>query len=206
MVTHYTSCPLCEATCGVAVEVDGQRVVSVRGDEADPFSRGYICPKGTALSDLHHDPDRLRHPMRRDGDRWVEMGWDEAIELVATKLRAIRREHGADAIAVYQGNPTAHNLGLLTIGQLALRTLGTKNMYSATSLDQLPHMLAALQMFGSQLLMPVPDVDRADLFICLGANPLASNGSLMTAPDMRGRLKAIQARGGRVVVLDPRRT
>jgi len=206
VVTHYTSCPLCEATCGVAVEVDGQRVVSVRGDEADPFSRGYICPKGTALSDLHHDPDRLRHPMRRDGDRWVEMGWDEAIELVATKLRAIRREHGADAIAVYQGNPTAHNLGLLTIGQLALRTLGTKNMYSATSLDQLPHMLAALQMFGSQLLMPVPDVDRADLFICIGANPLASNGSIMTAPDMRGRLKAIQARGGRVIVLDPRRT
>ena len=206
MVTRYTSCPLCEATCGVAIEVDGERVVSVRGDDADPFSRGYICPKGTALADLHHDPDRLRHPMRRDGERWIEMAWDEAIELVATKLRAIRREHGADAIAVYQGNPTAHNLGLLTIGQLALRTLGTKNMYSATSNDQLPHMLAALQMFGSQLLMPVPDVDRADLFICLGANPLASNGSIMTAPDMRGRLKAIQARGGRVIVLDPRRT
>jgi anaerobic selenocysteine-containing dehydrogenase len=206
VVTRYTSCPLCEATCGVAIEVEGERVVSVRGDEADPFSRGYMCPKGSALADLHHDPDRLRHPVRRDGDRWIEMGWDEAIELVAGKLRAIRREHGADSIAVYQGNPTAHNLGLLTIGQLALRTLGTKNMYSATSLDQLPHMLAALQMFDSQLLMPVPDVDRADLFICLGANPLASNGSLMTAPDMRGRFKAIQARGGRVIVLDPRRT
>ncbi|HEY1814312.1 MAG TPA: molybdopterin oxidoreductase family protein [Kofleriaceae bacterium] len=206
MATRYTSCPLCEATCGVAVELDGDRVTSVRGDDADTFSRGYICPKGTALADLHHDPDRLRHPMRRDGDTWHELGWDEAIDLVATKLRAIRRAHGADSIAVYQGNPTAHNLGLLTIGQLALRTLGTKNMYSATSLDQLPHMLAALQMFGSQLLMPVPDVDRTDLFICLGANPLASNGSLMTAPDMRGRLKAIQARGGRVIVIDPRRT
>ncbi len=206
MATHFTSCPLCEATCGVVVEVDGNRAVSVRGDDADSFSRGYICPKGTALGDLHHDPDRLRRPIRRDGDTWHELGWDEAIELVASKLRAIRREHGADSIAVYQGNPTAHNLGLLTIGQLALRTLGTKNMYSATSLDQLPHMLAALQMFGSQLLMPVPDVDRTDLFICLGANPLASNGSLMTAPDMRGRLKAIQARGGRVIVLDPRRT
>ena len=204
--THYRSCPLCEATCGVAIETDGDRVVSVRGDDADPFSKGYICPKGTALADLHHDPDRLRRPVRRDGDRWIEMAWDEALDLVATRLREIRSAHGPHAIAVYQGNPTAHNLGLMTFGQLALRSLGTKNMYSATSLDQLPHMLAALQMFGNQLLMPVPDVDRTDLFICLGANPLASNGSLMTAPDIRGRLKAIRERGGQVIVLDPRRT
>jgi anaerobic selenocysteine-containing dehydrogenase len=204
--THFRSCPLCEATCGVAIEVDGDRVVSVRGDEADPFSKGYICPKGTALADLHHDPDRLRTPMRREGDAWHPLGWDEALELVAGRLRAIRSEHGADAVAVYQGNPTAHNLGLMTYGQLALRTLRTKNMYSATSLDQLPHMLAALQMFGNQLLMAVPDVDRTDLFICLGANPLASNGSIMTAPDIRGRLKAVRDRGGRVIVLDPRRT
>jgi anaerobic selenocysteine-containing dehydrogenase len=204
--THYRSCPLCEATCGVAIEVDGDRVVSVRGDDADPFSKGYICPKGTALADLHHDPDRLRTPMRRDGDTWTAIGWDEALDLVATKLREIRARDGADAIAVYQGNPSAHNLGLLTYGQLTLRTLGTKNMYSATSLDQLPHMLAALQMFGNQLLMPVPDVDRTDLFICLGANPLASNGSIMTAPDIKGRLKAVRDRGGRVIVLDPRRT
>ncbi|HEY5927711.1 MAG TPA: molybdopterin oxidoreductase family protein [Kofleriaceae bacterium] len=204
--THFRSCPLCEATCGVAIEVDGDRVVSVRGDDADPFSKGYICPKGTALADLHHDPDRLRTPMRRDGDTWSPLGWTEALDLVASRLREIRDQHGPDAIGVYQGNPTAHNLGLLTYGQLALRTLGTKNMYSATSLDQLPHMLAALQMFGHQLLMPVPDVDRTDLFICLGANPLASNGSIMTAPDMRGRLKAIRDRGGKVIVLDPRRT
>ncbi len=204
--THYRSCPLCEATCGVAIEVDGDRVVSVRGDEADPFSKGYICPKGTALADLHHDPDRLRVPMRRDGETWHEMSWDEALDLVASKLREIRAKHGADAVAAYQGNPSAHNLGLLTYGQLTLRTLGTKNMYSATSLDQLPHMLAALTMFGNQLLMPVPDVDRSDLFICLGANPLASNGSIMTAPDIRGRLKAIRDRGGKVIVLDPRRT
>ena len=204
--THYRSCPLCEATCGVAVEVDGDRVVAVRGDEDDPFSKGYICPKATALADLHHDPDRLRSPVRREGDTWQPLGWDEALDHVAAKLRETRARHGADAVAVYQGNPTAHNLGLLTYGQLALRTLGTKNMYSATSLDQLPHMLAALQMFGNQLLMAVPDVDRTDLIICLGANPLASNGSIMTAPDIRGRLKAIRDRGGRVIVLDPRRT
>jgi len=204
--THYATCTLCEATCGVAVEVDGDRVVSVRGDEADPFSKGYICPKGTALADLHHDPDRLRRPLIRDGAGWREAGWDEALDLVARRLKEIRAAHGKHAIAVYQGNPTAHNLGLLTYAQVVLRTLGTRNMYSATSLDQLPHMLAALQMFGNQLLMPVPDVDRCDLFICLGANPLASNGSIMTAPDIKGRLKAIQARGGRVIVLDPRRT
>ena len=202
----YRSCPLCEAACGVAIEVEGDRVLAVRGDEGDPFSRGFICPKGAALADLHHDPDRLTRPMLRDGSSWRELGWDEAFELVATKLGNIRKAYGNDAVAVYQGNPTAHNLGLITYGQLLMRTLGTKNAYSATSLDQLPHMLAALMMFGNQLLMPVPDIDRADLFICLGANPLASNGSIMTAPDVKRRLKAIRDRGGKVIVIDPRRT
>lgn len=204
--THYRSCPLCEATCGVAIEVDGDTVTSVRGDEADPFSKGYLCPKASALGDLHHDPDRLRRPMMREGTSWRELGWDQAFELVATRLQAIRAEHGHDAVAIYQGNPTAHNLGLMTYGQLFLRRFDTKNAYSATSVDQLPHMLAALTMFGDQLLMPVPDIDRTDYFLALGANPLASNGSIMTAPDVKSRLKAVQARGGQVVVVDPRRT
>ena len=204
--TAYRTCPLCEATCGVAIEIEGNRVLSVRGDEADPCSKGYICPKGVALVDLHSDPDRLTRPIVRNGAGWQEVGWEAAFDLVAERLIRIRQTYGKDAVAVYQGNPTAHNLGLLTYGQVLLRTLGTKNAYSATSLDQLPHMLAALLMFGNQLLMPVPDVDRTDLFICLGANPIASNGSLMTAPDMRARLKAIRDRGGRVIVIDPRRT
>ena len=190
----------------MAIEVEGDRVVSVRGDADDPFSKGYICPKAVALADLHDDPDRLRRPLRRDGDSWRELAWDEAYDLVANKLRDIQRRHGRHAVAIYQGNPTVHNLGLMTLGQLAFRSLRTRNRYSATSNDQLPHMLAALLMFGNQILMPVPDLDRTDLFICLGANPLASTGSLMTAPDMRGRLKAIRARGGKVIVLDPRRT
>ncbi|MBK9035933.1 MAG: molybdopterin-dependent oxidoreductase [Myxococcales bacterium] len=204
--THYRSCPLCEATCGVAIDVDGAQVTSIRGDADDPFSRGYLCPKATALADLHHDPDRLRRPMIRDGATWREAGWDEALELVARRLRAIRTDHGKDAVAVYQGNPTGHNLGLLTYGQLLLRKLGTRNAYSATSLDQLPHMLAALTMFGDQLLMPVPDLDRTDCMLALGANPLASNGSIMTAPDVKGRLKALLARGGSLIVVDPRAT
>jgi anaerobic selenocysteine-containing dehydrogenase len=204
--TVYRSCPLCEATCGLAITTDGDRVVSVRGDERDPFSRGYVCPKGAAVADLHHDPDRLRRPVVRDGASWREVSWDAAFDLVAERLGSVRRAHGNDAVAVYQGNPTVHNLGLMTYGQLLVRSLATRNRYSATSLDQLPHMLAALTMFGHQLLMPVPDVDRSDLFLCLGANPLVSNGSIMTAPDMRGRLKAIRDRGGRVIVLDPRRT
>src|SRR6266705_2268821 len=146
VVTHHHSCTLCEATCGITVTTDGDRVVDIRGDQHDPISRGYICPKAAALADLHHDPDRLRRPLVREGETWREVGWDAALDLVASRLRETRARFGADAIAVYQGNPTAHNLGLLTYGQLALRTLGTRNQYSATSLDQLPHMLAALTM------------------------------------------------------------
>lgn len=218
--THFRTCTLCEAGCGIAITTAAPtaaphaaaphsappQILDIRGDDADPFSRGYICPKATALADLHDDPDRLRHPLLREGSTHRTLAWDEAYDLVAARLLAIRAQHGPDAIAVYQGNPTAHNLGLLTFGQLLFRTLGTRNQYSATSLDQLPHMLAALLMFGNQLLMPVPDIERTDLFICLGANPLASNGSIMTAPDVRSRLKAIRDRGGRVIVLDPRRT
>jgi anaerobic selenocysteine-containing dehydrogenase len=204
--THYRSCTLCEATCGVAIEVEGDRVVSIRGDDADPFSQGYICPKATALADLHEDPDRLRTPMIREGETWRAASWDEALDLVARRLSEIQAQHGKDALAVYQGNPTAHNLGLLTFAQVALRKLGTRNCFSATSVDQLPHMLAALLMFGDALMMAVPDVDRTDFFLCLGGNPLVSNGSIMTAPDMKRRLKGVRARGGRVVVVDPRRT
>jgi anaerobic selenocysteine-containing dehydrogenase len=204
--THYRSCTLCEATCGVAIEVEGDRVVSIRGDDADPFSQGYICPKATALADLHEDPDRLRKPMIREGTTWREASWDEAYALVVRRLGEIRTQHGNDALAVYQGNPTVHNLGLITYGQLLLRQLDTKNCFSATSADQLPHMLAAQQMFGDGIMMPVPDVDRTDFFLCIGGNPLVSNGSIMTAPDMKRRLKAIRSRGGKVVVVDPRRT
>jgi anaerobic selenocysteine-containing dehydrogenase len=205
--TAFRTCPFCEATCGLAIELDdGGAVVSVRGDADDVFSRGFICPKGASFGEYHTDPDRLRAPLKREGDQFVEVGWDQAFDEIAGRLLAIREAHGRDAIAVYQGNPTVHNLGLLTFGQLFLRNLGTRNLYSATSADQLPHMLAAMRMFGHQLLFPVPDIDRSELFVILGANPAVSNGSLMTAPGMRRRLEELRARGGEVVVVDPRRT
>jgi anaerobic selenocysteine-containing dehydrogenase len=204
--THLSTCTLCEATCGIEVEVSGTRVTSIRGDEADPFSQGYVCPKATALADLYEDPDRLREPVKRTANGWKTIGWDEAFDEVARSLRAVQRTYGKDAIGVYQGNPTAHSLGLLTYGQVFLRGLGTRNRYSATSADQLPHMLSSLLMLGEQALFPIPDVDRTDYMLAMGANPLVSNGSVMTAPNIRRRLKDLQKRGGKLVAIDPRRS
>jgi anaerobic selenocysteine-containing dehydrogenase len=206
---HYQGCHLCEASCGIRITVDERGAISdVRGDPDDPFSRGYVCPKVMGLVDVHQDPDRLRTPLARraKGAPLEPIGWDEAFDLVGSRIRAIRREHGADSLAVYQGNPTAHNFGLLTYGQIFMRRLGTKNLYSATSADQLPHMLSSLLMFGHQLLLPVPDVDRTKYLLVIGANPAVSNGSLMTAPDLKRRLAELRGRGGRIVVVDPRRT
>ncbi len=192
--------------CGVVITTEGDRVVDIRGDPQDPLSKGYVCPKVVGLGALHEDPDRLRRPLVREGRQWREVGWGEALDRAARGLRDAARAHGRDAVGAYQGNPTIHNLDLLTYGQLLMRRLRTRRRFSATSVDQLPHMLAALQMFGNQLLMPVPDVERADLWILLGANPAVSHGSLMSGGDPKRRIRELRARGGRVVVLDPRRT
>ncbi|MCU0677027.1 MAG: molybdopterin oxidoreductase family protein [Myxococcota bacterium] len=206
MRTVHGSCPLCEAMCGIEVDVDRGRVVAIRGDERDPFSRGHVCPKAFALKDLHEDPDRLRRPMRRVGDRWEPMEWDAAIAFAADRIAEVQAKHGRDAFGAYLGNPTAHNLGAIVFAPLVLKSLRTKNRFSATSVDQLPHMFASYFALGHQLLFPIPDLDRTDFFLAFGANPLASNGSIMTAGDVRGRLRAIRDRGGRVVYVDPRRT
>ena len=204
--THYRTCHLCEAMCGVAIEVQNGKVAAIKGDENDPLSRGHICPKAVALQDLHEDPERLRRPVRKTATGWEEMSWDEAFDLVARRLHEVRKAHGRNSIGVYLGNPNVHNHGAtMTITPL-LRAIGTQNRFSATSNDQLPHMLASLEMFGHQVLFPIPDIDRTDLFICIGGNPMASNGSLMTVPDFRGRVKELRKRGGKLVVIDPRRT
>ena len=203
--THYRTCNLCEAMCGVEVEIEGNQILSVRGDSQDVFSRGHVCPKSTALKDLYDDPDRLRQPVRRVGDRWEPMSWEEAFEEVVDRIQRIQEEHGRDSVGVYLGNPNAHNFGTLVFGPPFLRTLGSKNRFSATSCDQLPLMMASYFMFGHQLLFPVPDVDRTDFMMLIGANPLASNGSIMAAPGIKKRLEGISKRGGKVVVVDPRR-
>ena len=203
---HYRACNLCEAICGLEITVANGAIVDLRGDPLDPLSHGHICPKGSALIDLHADPDRLTTPIRRAGSGWEPIAWDDAFDLVAARLKAVVAEHGDDAVAIYLGNPNVHNSGTLLSSGGFLRAFATKNRFSATSVDQLPHHRAALEMFGHPMLIPIPDVDRTDYFLVMGANPLASNGSIMTAPGMRSRMKDVQARGGRVVVIDPRRT
>ena len=203
--THYRTCHLCEAMCGVALQVHGGRVVSVRGDKDDPLSRGYICPKAAALGDLQDDPDRLRHPLRRTAAGkglagYTRISWDEALAEVAERLPAIQAAHGNNAVAVYAGNPTVHNYSALLSWLFFVKSLRTRSRFSATSVDQLPHHLTSLLMFGHQLLLPIPDVDRTDFMLILGANPAVSNGSLMTAPGIAKRLTAIRERGGQVVL------
>lgn len=203
---HHRTCNLCEAMCGLEVEIEGDEVVSIRGDAQDVFSRGHVCPKATALKDLYDDPDRLKQPVRRVGDRWEPLSWTEALDEVADRIHEIQSEHGRDAVGVYLGNPNAHNFGTMVFGPPFLRALGSKNRFSATSCDQLPLMMASYFMYGHQLLFPVPDVDRTDFMMLIGANPLASNGSIMAAPGIKKRLEAISNRGGKVVVVDPRRS
>ena len=203
-------CNLCEAICGLELTIEGRDVVGVRGNPDDPLSRGHICPKGVAIADVYADPDRLRRPVRRVGEgtdaRWQEIGWDEAFDLVADNLARVINEHGDDALGVYLGNPNAHSLGSMTHGTAMFKSFRTKNRYSATSVDQLPHQLVAHLVFGHQLFLPIPDIDRTSWFLVVGGNPMASNGSLMTVPDFPQRLRDLRARGGRMVVLDPRRT
>ncbi|MEW6738240.1 MAG: molybdopterin-dependent oxidoreductase, partial [Acidobacteriota bacterium] len=203
---HYRNCNLCEAMCGVEITLQADKSLSIRGDQDDPFSRGHICPKAVALQDVYYDKDRLKYPVRRTPNGWQRIGWDEAFDEVARQLKHIQTQYGRNAVGMYIGNPTVHNYGSLLFGPTFIRSLHTRNRFSATSVDQLAHHFAAYFMFGHQLLLPVPDLDRTDFLLILGGNPAVSNGSLMTAPDVAKRLQAIRQRGGRVVVIDPRRT
>jgi anaerobic selenocysteine-containing dehydrogenase len=205
MATAYRTCPLCEATCGLELTLDGERVAAIRGDADDVFSHGFVCPKGAALKQLHEDPDAVTTPLVRNGDGFRAASWDEAFALIDERLSPILAAD-RNAVALYFGNPTIHNLSGTLYGPVLGRALSTRNVFTASSVDQLPKQLACALMFGTGTTVPVPDVDRTGHLLMLGANPLASNGSLMTAPDMRGRLRALRARGGKLVVVDPRRT
>jgi anaerobic selenocysteine-containing dehydrogenase len=203
---HHRICPLCEACCGLELKVSEGKVVSIRGHEADVFSAGYICPKGVALKDLHEDPDRLRTPLvKRDG-KFVPASWQEAFDEIERRVTPILAAHGRDAVALSLGNPGAHKMGLLLYGPKLRKAIGSRNMFSASTLDQMPRHLVSGLAYGNLFTVPVPDIARTDYLLVLGANPLASNGSMWTVPDFRGKAKALRARGGKFVVIDPRRT
>lgn len=201
-------CPFCEATCGLSIEVENDTIKSVRGDKEDPFSRGFICPKAYGVKEMHHDPDRLRRPVRKTDEGWEEISWDEAYAEVGARLQDIRKQHGNDAIGYYTGNPVIHDLGALLYQPLLLRALDTRNSFNSSAIDTLPKIVQTGLMFGRPfpLAVPVPDIDRTDHLLVIGANPVVSHGSLMTMPDAPGRLRGVRERGGKLVVIDPRRS
>jgi anaerobic selenocysteine-containing dehydrogenase len=204
--TAYRICPFCEACCGLELDLEAKQVVRIRGDERDVFSNGFLCPKAVGLKDLHADPDRLRTPLIKRNGQFVAATWDEAYAEIERRLPPVIAAGGPNAVATVLGNPVAHKMGLSLYFPRLARALGTRNMFSASSVDQVPKMLSVGLMFGAWLSVPVPDIERSQFLLILGANPMVSNGSLWTVPDFRGKAKALRARGGKIVVVDPRRT
>ena len=203
---HYRTCNLCEAMCGLKVEHQGTNILSIKGDEQDPFSQGHICPKAVALQDLYEDPDRLTSPIERTENGWQKISWQDAFDKAAAGIAKVQAQHGNNALGVYLGNPNVHNLGGMLSIRHILGALKTRTRFSATSVDQLPHHIVAMHLFGHQLRIPVPDINRTNHMVIIGANPLASNGSIMTVANVRQKIKDIKKRGGKVVVIDPRKT
>ncbi len=204
--THYRTCNFCEAMCGLEIKYKDNQIISIKGDKKDLFSKGHICPKATALQDIYQDKDRLKTPLKKTKNGWQKISWEDAFQEVDHKLKTIQKKYGNNAVGTYRGNPNVHNLGTLLFGTPFIQGLKTQQKYSATSVDQLPHHIASLKMFGHHMLIPIPDIDHTDFMLIIGANPVISNGSLMSAPGFSNRLKAIQKRGGKFVVIDPRRT
>lgn len=202
---HHRTCHICEANCGVLVELEGRRVISIKGDLENPLSRGHICPKATALEDLQNDPDRLRSPQKRVGEEWHEISWEQAFREIGEKTRAILARDPAST-ATYIGNPNAHSYGNALNAHHLTKALGTKSQFSASTVDQMPHQVANLLVYGHASMFGIPDIDRTETLIIIGGNPMASNGSVWTVPDFRNRVRALKARGGQLVVIDPRRT
>jgi len=204
MGQHSRTCHICEANCGLLIELDGERIVSIRGNPADVLSRGHVCPKATAIADIEEDPDRLRTPVRRAGAGWEPVAWEEAFADIGQRYAAIKAQGGEGAL--YIGNPNAHNYANGFAFPLLKKALATPNVFSASTVDQIPQQLVNMWVYGHNALWPIPDIDRTRLMVVIGANPLASNGSTWTVPDVKARVKALKARGGRLVVVDPRRT
>lgn len=204
--THYRNCNICEAMCGVEIKYQDKQIISIKGDKNDPFSKGHMCPKALGLQDFYEDKDRLKTPIKRTDNGWVELTWDEAYAEIAERFGEIQSTFGKNALGVYLGNPNAHNVGNALFLKPFMKSLGTINRFSSASTDQMPHHVASNYMLGNGMLIPVPDIDRTDFMLIIGGNPVVSNGSMMTAPGVLQRMKGIQQRGGKVVVVDPKRT
>lgn len=204
--SHFRACHLCEAICGLEIKTQGQEILSIKGDHKDPFSTGHLCPKAMALKDLHEDQDRVRQPLKKVNGQWQEIDWQTAIDEVAKRIADIQQKHGNDSVGVYAGNPNVHNYGNMTHGRLLRKALQTRNNFSATSLDQLPHHLVSYLLYGHQFMLPIPDIDHTEFMLIIGGNPLVSNGSIMTVPNVTKRLQQIQKRGGEFIAIDPRKT
>ena len=204
--TRPKTCNLCEAGCGLLIDVEDNRVVRIRADDDDPLSRGYMCAKAIALQEVQEDSDRLQRPVRRTPSGWEEISWEEALDEVASNLARIQLRDGNDAVGTYLGNPGAHNFGTVAYIIFLRKALETRNNYTASSCDQNPKHASSLYLFGNVFKIAIPDIDHTDFLLMLGANPVVSNGSLMTAPGIRRHLRELKERGGRLVVVDPRRT
>nr|BFE50795.1 hypothetical protein GCM10017745_42220 [Saccharothrix mutabilis subsp. capreolus] len=207
MTTAHRTCPICDSVCGLKIELTAAgRVTRVTGDERDPFTGGYICPKGAGLGQLDEDPDRLRHPLIREGDGFREASWEEAFEAVERGLGEVVEKHGRDAVAVFFGNPTYHTMAGFLYRVPLIQALASKNVYSSGTIDHMPKHVACGHLYGDPFAIAVPDIDRTDYLLVIGANPMESHGSLFCAPNMPARLRALRKRGGKLVVVDPRRT
>ncbi len=205
--TALRICPLCEANCGLELVISGSSVISSRGDKSDMFSHGYICPKGVAFGEVDADPTRLRTPMVRDeSGELVPATWEQAFDVVRERLGSVIRNHGPESVGLFLGNPNVHSLSGAFMLPALIKALGTSQRFSASTVDQMPKQVASALMFGTALSIALADIDRTDYFLVLGANPVVSNGSMLTAADFPGRLRALRKRGGRLVVVDPIRT
>ncbi len=202
----YRTCHLCEAMCGLEIKIEDTKIVSIKGDKNDIYSKGHICPKGVALKDLHEDPNRLKEPVKKTADGWQKISWDEAFDIVEQNFKRIRKQYGNDAIATYTGNPTVHNTGTALTLYDTINAINTRNRYASHSLDSVPVFVANQMMYGHAMMAPIPDIENINYFLIIGANPMVSNGSFMSTPNIKGKIKAIQERDGKVVVLDPRKT
>lgn len=207
MTTAHRTCPICDSVCGLKIDLDPTgHVTRVTGDDQDPFTGGYICPKGASIGRLDEDPDRLRHPLIREGDRFREASWEEAFEAVERGLVDVVERYGRDAVAVFFGNPSYHTMAGFLYRVPLIQSLASKNVYSSGTIDHMPKHVACGHLYGDPFAIAVPDVDRTDYLLIVGANPMESHGSLFCAPNMPARLRALRGRGGKMVVIDPRRT